>query len=319
MKREYIYILLSAIIFSTMEIAGKSVAAEIHPLQLNFWRFLIGAIILFPPALYSLHRKHIHWEINDILFFFFTGLLGIIISMSFFQLAIVYTKASTVAILFSVNPVFTIPFACYLLKEKWTATTLSSLAISIAGVMFLLTSSMGEADIQGILFSLCSAISFALFSVVCKMRAARYGGIVINCFSFLAGDLLLLIIILLSHIPLITQIIPSQVSFLFANIPLWAGIHYTNISTLLYLGTIVTGLGFLFYFLAIENTSSSISSIVFFLKPVLAPIFAFLILKETILPGTILGILAILAGACIMVNGRQQLKPHFHRKMRCSA
>ena len=43
-----------------------------------------------------------------------------------------------------------------------------------------------------------------------------------------------------------------------------------------------TGLGFACYFKAMEETSAQETSLVFFLKPVLAPVFAFFILGEVI-------------------------------------
>lgn len=319
MKKEYVYIILSALIFSTMEIAGKTIATEINPFQLNFWRFLIGAIILLPMAIRSLHHKHIVWNKNDILYFLLTGLLGVVLSMSFFQLAIIYTKASTVAILFSVNPIFTIPFACLLLREKWDMTTIAALSVSVTGVMFIVSSSTIGPDIRGIMFSLSSAVTFALFGIICKKRAAKYGGIVINCFSFLAGDLLLFILMLASHLPIIGQLMPQRFSSLFVDISFFSGINQGNISTLLYLSIIVTGFGFLFYFLAMEHSSASIASVVFFLKPVLAPVFAFLLLKETIPLNTMLGIFAILVGACFMVNGKHNTETLSRRKVRYSA
>ncbi len=118
MKKAYIYIILAAVIFSTMEIAGKIVAADINPFQLNFIRFLIGGVILLPASMQAIKRKNIELNRNDCLYFILTGFLGIVISMSFFQFAILYTMASTVAIIFSANPTFTTPIAYFLLKER---------------------------------------------------------------------------------------------------------------------------------------------------------------------------------------------------------
>ena len=69
---------------------------------------------------------------------------------------------------------------------------------------------------------------------------------------------------------------------LFADIPLLSG--YTPFSALmmLYICVGVTGAGFACYFMAMEATSPITASLVFFFKPVLAPILAMLILGEEI-------------------------------------
>ncbi|TFH94012.1 EamA family transporter, partial [Porphyromonas levii] len=70
----------------------------------------------------------------------------------------------------------------------------------------------------------------------------------------------------------------------------------------------VTGLGYVFYFLAMDKTSVVMSSLVFFVKPALAPILAFFILKEGIPMNTILGIMFILFGSFIMLKYKNHNK-----------
>lgn len=277
----YWYVILAATIFSTMEIGGKMVSTAINPFQLNFLRFLIGALILLPASIKSLKEKNLKLNKNDLLYFLFTGFLGIVISMAFFQLALIYAKASTIAIIFSTNPIFTIPFAAFLLKEKLNKNTMICLGISLLGIVCILNPFKLNGDIQGILLGLLSAVTFALYSIVGKMRASRYGSMALNCFTFLAGDFILLIIMVVFKIPLL------------------AGVTSENILVILYLGVVVTGLGYLSYFLAMEKTSATTGSIVFFIKPALAPIFALLVLNEKIPFNTLLGMVFILMGSYI--------------------
>ncbi|MBC8863029.1 EamA family transporter, partial [Escherichia coli] len=60
------------------------------------------------------------------------------ISMILFQLAIGYTKASTVAIIFSCNPVFVITFAALFLKEKLAGLTIVSIIVSMLGIIVII-------------------------------------------------------------------------------------------------------------------------------------------------------------------------------------
>lgn len=307
-KKAYLYIILAAVIFSTMEIASKTVAADINPFQLNFIRFLIGGVILLPASIQAIKRKNSKLNRNDCLYFILTGFLGIVISMSFFQFAILYTMASTVAIIFSANPTFTTPIAYFLLNEKINKKVMLSLTVSLLGVLFILNPLGMHTDMTGIILAILSAITFALYSVVCKKRVARYGSVVINCFSFLAGDIILLALMLISHFPLFDTYQTGNINPLLVDIPIISGINYSNIAVLIYLGVVVSGLGFLFYFMAMEKSSASVASIVFFIKPALAPLFCLLILQETLTTYTIIGIILILAGAYIMMLGNNDHK-----------
>jgi len=297
MKKAYIYIILTAIIFSTMEIVGKIIANDINPFQLNFIRFLIGALVLLPFAIKGIKKRNIQLGIDDLLYFLFTGLLCIVISMSFFQIAIVYAKASTVAVIFCANPMFTLPIAHYILKEKVTKIAIVSVGISLLGILCILNPFQVNADIKGIILVIFSAITFALYSVVGKTRAGKYGSIANNCFTFLAGDFILLVLIMISHLPYLARFnVNHNFRFLF-NIPIIGGINQYNILFLIYLGVVVSGLGFLFYFLAMEESSAATAAIAFFIKPALAPILALMILSEPIPLNTIVGIVLIIVAS----------------------
>ncbi len=123
----------------------------------------------------------------------------------------------------------------------------------------------------------------------------------INCFSFLAGDIILLALMLISHLALFDTYQIGNITPLLVDISIISGITYSNIAVLIYLGVVVSGLGYLFYFMAMEKSSAAVASIVFFIKPALAPLFCLLILRETLTTSTIIGIVLILAGAYIMM------------------
>jgi len=64
---------------------------------------------------------------------------------------------------------------------------------------------------------------------------------------------------------------------------------------------VVTGAGFLLYFLAIKQSNATTGSIVFFLKPVIAPILAVLIIGDVITYNMYIGIALILAASYILI------------------
>ena len=101
----------------------------------------------------------------------------------------------------------------------------------------------------------------------------------------------------LTHIPSVSTALTAAGLDTFANIPFLTGYTAANLPIVLYIYIGVTGIGFTCYFLSMEVTSAQTTSLVFFFKPALAPLLAFLILHEAI-PGNMLaGIVCILCGS----------------------
>ncbi|MCO7177061.1 DMT family transporter [Sporolactobacillus kofuensis] len=310
MKKGLIFIAFSTLFFSTMEIAIKLVATEFNPMQLNFLRFLIGSIVLSPLAICHLKGSGFSLDRSKVLYFLFSGFMCVVVSMTFFQMAIVYSQAATVAILFSCNAVFVIPFAHFFLKEKLTKLSILSLIISLVG-MICIVNPENLTNPLGITLSLVAAVTFALYGIVGRKGSLKYGfdGVVQSSFSFLAGSIELLILILITKIGPVANWLQTIGLGEFSHIPVLQGISWSTVPTLIYLGVFVTGLGFSFYFLAMEATSASTASLVFFIKPALAPILALFILGESITMNVITGIILILGGSCIqLLSDHHQMK-----------
>jgi len=302
MKQGYIYIALSTILFSTMEVALKLLSGQFNPMQMNFLRFFIGSIILLPIAIKNLKARHLKLNKSDFKFFILTGFICVVVSMSLYQLSILYNKASIVAILFSCNPIFVIPFAYFMLGEKIYKHTIVSLIISLIGIVFILNPFKLTGTFLGMALIFLSAITFALYGVISAKKSSRYGGIVCSCFSFLMGSAEMLILILISKIPTVASLLTQKGFKTFANIPIVSGITLSNLPSLIFIGVFVTGFGYSFYFLAMEKTSVATASIVFYLKPALAPVLSLIVLKEALGLNTLIGIGLILLSSFITLT-----------------
>lgn len=299
MKKGYLYITLSTILFSTMEISIKLVSGKFNPIQLTFIRFFIGGIILLPIAINTIKRRKICIDLKSFKFFAVSGFICVVISMVLFQLAVINAKASVVAILFSCNPIFVIPLAYVMLKEPVYKDTVASMIISVIGIIVIMNPFNMGGSIKGIILTLLSAVTFALYGVIGKRKSNEYGGVVLSSFSFIMGSLEMFILIMISKISFVSLFLHKAGFKIFSNIPILQGISFSTIPNLIYIGVFVTGLGYTFYFMALEETSASTASLVFYIKPALAPILALIILKESITTNMIIGIGLIIAGSCI--------------------
>lgn len=299
MKKGYLYILITTILFSTMEIMLKITAGGFRPLQITVLRFSIGALVLLPFALRQLKRKNCRLSSRDLLYLALTGFGCVVISMVVYQMAVLYSDASVVAIVFSCNPVFVMILAALILKEKVYRYSIVSILVSLAGMVVTIDPFHAKGSATGTVLSVLAAVTFALYSVMGKKYSVRYGSVVTTCFSFIFGATELFVLVLLTKTAWFGGFLTDIGLGVFANTPIFAGITVNMLPSLLYIGVGVTGLGFAFYFLAMEATSAITASLVFFIKPALAPVLAFLILREPLTSTKVAGIVLILIGSMI--------------------
>ena len=300
MKRSYsgyLYIVLCAVIFSTMEVMLKTVHGVFAPMQITCLRFLIGGLLLVPFALRSMKKKGAAFTRADAGFFALTGFLCVAFSMVLYQMAVTYTKASVVAIIFSCNPIFVTVLAYLLLHEQIRRNHIVALALELLAVFIIIDPLHASLDPTGALLAIASALVFSFYSVVSKKRTPRFGGIAVTCFSFLFGSVIIFCFILITHIPAVAGFFQSIGLPSFAQIPILEGYTLQNLPYVLYVSAGVAGVGFCAYFLAMEYQPASVVSLVYFFKPALSPILAWMVHGEEI-PGNMLaGILLILAGS----------------------
>ncbi|URZ05852.1 DMT family transporter [Clostridium felsineum] len=297
MKKGYVYITLTTIIFSTMEIALKLVSKDFNPIQLTFTRFFIGGLFLIPFALSALRTKKISISRKDLGYFAFLGFLGTFISMGLYQLAVQNTKASVVAVLFSCNPVFVTILAFFLLSETIHKSNIAALIFEVIGTIVIINPLNTKLSVLGITLTIASTVTFAAYGVSGKKKCTKYGGIVVTCFGFLFGSLEMLILIGLTHITPIANLLYNNGMKVFSNIPLFTGYTLKTLPIAAFICIINTGVGFACYFKAMEETSAQTTSLVFFFKPILAPILALIIINESIPLNMTIGILFILLGS----------------------
>jgi drug/metabolite transporter (DMT)-like permease len=299
LKKGLLYILLTTLLFSSMEIVLKIYSSGFNPIQLTFLRFLIGSVVLMPLAVKELRGKGYHLHADDLSFFVVTGFLCVIVSMVSYQMAILYTQASVVAVLFSCNPVFSILFAFLILHEKIFKHTILSLIISVIGIIVIMNPLRMSGSALGFMLTIVAAAAFALYSIIGRKRSERYGGIALTSISFLFGSIELILLIFVSRINSVSMFLTRLGLTSFANIPILQNISRHTLPSLIFIGVFVTGLGYTFYFLAMEATSTATASLVFFIKPALAPIMALMIIHEAITINMTIGILLIIAGSLI--------------------
>ena len=284
-----------------MEIALKQIAGDFNPMQLTLTRFLIGGIFLIPFAVNRMKKRGVRLKRTDLRVFALLGLIGVAVSMTFYQLAILETNASVVAVLFSSNPAFIMLLSALLLREVIHRRNVIAIVAEIVGIIILIGPLGAQVSAGGIILTLLSVLTFSLYCVMGKKKCMQYGGVTVTCLSFLFGAAELFVVVLLSHIGGVADYMTAHGMETYANIPLLTGYSMENIWIVLYICIGITGAGFASYFTAMERTSANTASLVFFFKPVLATILAAAILHEAVPSNMIAGIVLILVGSVAML------------------
>lgn len=301
LKKGYLYIALATILFSTMEITLKTISGNFSPIQLTLSRFFVGGVVLLPFAIKELRKKKVKPILSDLRRFAFLGFVCVIVSMLLYQMAVINTKASVVAVLFSSNPIFVMILAYFILKEPIFKNNILALVLEIIGIVAIINPLQTKLSVLGVTFALLAAISFAVYGVLGKQKTAKFGGVVVTCFSFLFGSFEMLLLSFLTRMDGIANILTANGLGMFANVPLFSGYSPENLLLVLYVFIGITGGGYVFYFLAMEETSANTASLVFFFKPALSPILALILLKEIIPVNMIIGIVFILGGSILSI------------------
>lgn len=297
-----IYILMATLMFSGMEIAIKATNGAFNPIQLNLIRFTIGAVILYPLARRQLSAKGYRLTAKDYAQFNLLGFVCTTFGMTFFTLSVNYIPAHQSALIFAGNIYFSILFAYVILKEVITRFDLAAMAVSFTGLMILINPFRFEGSAIGVISCLTSAIAFAFYGVLAKLfsRGKPTGGVVTTCYSFIFGSLQLALLIVLSRMEGISGYVVAKGLPIFADIPVIRAVSMDNLPYLLYISIGVTGMGFAFYFLAIDTVGVTMTSLVFFIKPVLVPVLAYLVLGEEIPVRSLVGLGFMLVGSAIL-------------------
>ncbi len=290
MKKGFLYSLLTALLFVTLEPVSKLIAGDISPFAITFWRFAIGSLILLPFAIGKMKKGSLKFSKKDLLTCTLLGILFICVSMVSLQVAVKESaNPSLIAIIFSSNSVFTLLFAVLFSKEKITRNKLFALVFCVTGLLFCV-SLKGGAELFSVLLSLFASLSFSLYTALSQKFMTRLGGAVQTCFVFLLGSAALLLVLIFTG----ADIIPT--------------FDGTNISILCYLGLLVTGVGYYAYFKAIEKGGAIMGSLAFFIKPVLTPFVALFVNGTPLTWNVFAAVLFVMIGSIFAILEKRAAK-----------
>lgn len=272
--------LLTIVIWGTTFISTKVLLADFQPVEILFFRFVIGFLALLticPKRLEGVTRKQ---ELT----FLAAGLSGICLYYLLENIALTYTMASNVGVVVSVSPFFAAILAQLFIKsgEKLRANFFFGFVVAMAGVALI---SFQGAELKlnplGDILAVLAALVWAVYSILTqKISSFGYPVILTTRRTFFYGILFM---------------IPALFLFDF-RWDLHRFIDPINLFNLIYLSMGASALCFVTWNFAVKGLGAVKTSIYIYLIPVITVVTSMLILKEPITWLSAVGTILAIAG-----------------------
>lgn len=164
--------LLTIIVWGTTFISTKILLTDFQPVEILFFRFIMGLLALLAVYPRRLKGTSRHQELT----FAMAGLCGICLYYLLENIALTYTMASNVGVIISVAPFFTAILSSLILREeKLHANFFIGFVVAMAGIALIsFNGSKMELNPLGDLLALLAALIWACYSVLTK-KISGYG------------------------------------------------------------------------------------------------------------------------------------------------
>jgi len=177
----YLLLTLVALFWSGNVVLGRGVIDHVPPLALNFWRWAAALAIMLPFSWRAFveHRAAIRrdWKMLSLL-----GLLGITCFNSFAYIAFQTTTAINAALINTLMPIMIIAMVIVGFRETMGPRRALGLAVSFVGTLVILM--RGDPAVlstlaftKGDLWMLAGAVSYALYSVLLRLKPPELDGV----------------------------------------------------------------------------------------------------------------------------------------------
>lgn len=269
----YFGLFLQQLISATTHLIAKSVTSEVHPVLVVLWRgvFTCIAYALWFTLARSLVKKV---DRKDWPMLLLLGAINMPINQLLFIWGLKYTTAPNAALAYALTPMFVVFIGMLFFKDRPRGLRLAGLVLAVSGAVVVLLdrgASTSSENMLGNIMVLMASASWAVYTVMGRRIAVKYGPLYTTGLSFFAGLLLFLPVSL--FIPVPTSMDPLIHGT--AQQSLW-----TSWGQLLYLGVITSGVGYAIWVWALTRLDSSQVSVFNNLQPVLTTLLALLLFDQ---------------------------------------
>ncbi len=292
--------LLTIFIWGTTFISTKILLKNFQPVEILFFRFIMGYLILLIAYPHSIKRLSQKQEMT----FAAAGFCGVCLYYLLENVALTYTMASNVGVIISVAPFITAILAHLFMPDKTGHTVKSEerlrinffigFIVAMAGIILIsFNGSQLKVNPVGDILAFAAAFVWACYSILTK-RIGSFGLPVILTTrrTFFYGILFM---------------IPTLFLFDF-QLDLPRFMDTKNLLNILYLGIGASALCFVTWNYAVKVLGAVRTSIYIYMVPVITVITSMLVLKETVTFFSITGTILTVVGLFLSEYNRRAKK-----------
>lgn len=279
--------MVAVVLWGISFVATKAALRELSPLALIVIRFALGVALLW--GLMLARQGKVRLTRSELPVLLVMGLLGIFIHQMLQAHGLRLTSAVSTGWLIGLTPIWSALLAAAFLRERFGWMKTAGLLVGFLGAMLVISKGQFSPAIlalpstSGDLLILASTINWAVFSIVGTGAIKRLGPLRATASMMLLGWLMLL---------------PF-----FAASKSW--VEYTSLSlagwiAVLFLGIGCSGLGYLFWYGALEHIEPSRVASFLYLEPLVTLGAAVALLGEPVRVITLIGGLLVLAGVVVV-------------------
>jgi drug/metabolite transporter (DMT)-like permease len=278
---------LAVVFWGLSFVATKAAVREISPFALIFARAGLGTALL----LVILSRRPAQWvpprESWPALALM--GFVGVAFHQTLQGIALTMTTAAHTGWLIGVTPIWSALLSALVLRERFGPAKILGLALGFAGAVVVVTRGHLSSELlalpatRGDLLILASTVNWAVYSVIGHPVLRRLGAPRATLGAMAVGFAILSV--------------PVAVLGVWRD---YARLSPTGGMAVLFLGLCCSGLGYLFWYAALETIEASRVAALLYLEPLVTLLAAVVLLGEPVQPVTVAGGLLLLAGVFVV-------------------
>ena len=280
-------LILATLLWGGNFVIGRAVAGDIPPITLAFLRWCV-AFIVFLPIAYSRVKREWHMIKANWPAVIVMAITGVACFNTLVYIGVYYTTSINASLMNSSTPIIIYILSFIFLKERLSKFQLIGTALSLAGVVFILSKGSLETLLsfsfnKGDLIVLIAVFCWGVYSLLVKQYAGRLPGYSTFLVTIALGVMMLLPFTIYELMTTSVEIVWSP----------------STIGAILYVGIIASIVAFLSWNNGVVALGANKASIYLNFIPLFATIFAVLFLDEDLLIAQLIGGLAVICGVLL--------------------
>ena len=268
-------------------VATKVALREVSPVTLIFTRFALGVAVLV--FILKLRREPLIPPRNAWPMLATMGFVGIFLHQLIQVHGLTLTTAVRTGWLIGLTPIWSAVLAAIFLGERFGSSKIFGLVLGLLGALLVVT--RGELSSEGLalpatrgdLLVLASTVTWAVYTILGRDTLKTLGSARATTAAMVAGW---------------AMMIPFFVSS--AGWQDYQHMSSTSVIAIVFLGVGCSGLGYLFWYAALERIDASQVAAFLYLEPLVTLMAAVTLLGESVTVSTILGGVLVLAGVLVV-------------------